>query len=85
MPVFGGAHGRGGVSAEISVEGSNGRLHGGENGGVLQGLEASEGKRSFGGEARGAAQMAGGGGGGRAETADFSGEWRGGYADDWVG
>lgn len=57
----------------------------GKKEGCLQGLGAGEGKRSLGGEPRGSVQMAGGGGGGRAETADFSGEWRGGYADDWVG
>lgn len=54
MHVFRGARGRGGVSAEISVEGSSGRLRWGEKGGVLQGLEAAEGKRSLGGEPCGA-------------------------------
>lgn len=80
-----GPRGRGGVSAAISVEGSSGRLRCREKGGVLQGLEAREEERSLVGERGGAVQMAGGGGGGRAGTADFSGEWRGGYADDWVG
>lgn len=42
--------------------------------------EAGEGRRPLAG---GTVQKAGGGGQGRAEAAEFSGEWRGGYADDW--
>ena len=45
--------------------------------------EAGEGRRSLAEAPRGAVQMAGGGGEGRAEAAEFSGEWRGVYADDW--
>lgn len=45
--------------------------------------EAREGRRSLAEAPRGAVQMAGGGGEGREEVAEFSGEWRGVYADDW--
>lgn len=63
-------------------EGCSGRLRCREGEGAAGAGEARVGKRSSVGEVRGMVQMAEGGGGGQAEAAEFSGEWRGGHADD---